>query len=237
LVSQPAYTRIRSDLLSLIESGRLVPGSLLPSETQLAERYGVTRMTVRHAINGLVRDGFVVRQQGRGTFVLPRRLHDRRLQRLTSFTEDMAAEGCEVVTRVLVQEDIPAPPDIAAQLGLNKGAHVISLARLRLADGGPVALQHSWIPYGLCPSLAREPLLDGSLYKSLDHRYGIVPRRAEQRITAVSATKEQARLLQVPVHAPLLHAERRTYDGSNTAIEYVRSWTHPEYPLSIELER
>jgi GntR family transcriptional regulator len=234
---QPAYRRIRSDLLGLIQTGKFPPGSPLPSETQLAKRYGVTRMTVRQAVSELVRQRLVERRQGSGTYVLPSHLHDRRLRRLNSFTEDMRAQGYEVATRILAQEDVLAPSEIAAQLELGPGAHVVRVARVRFVDGSPVTLQESWIPSGRCPTLAREPLVDGSLYKTLETRHGITLRRADTRITAVSASKEQAALLNVPVHSPLLHAARRTHDANNTPVEYVQSFTNPEYPFSVELER
>ena len=231
----PVYQRIRGALRE--ELATVPPGARIPSETSLAKRYGVTRVTVRQALSGLVAEGLLARHQGLGTFVLERSVAARSLSRLTSFTEDVSNLGMDLSTTVFVQEEICPPSDIRTQLALDADAHVVHLGRVRTFGGKPVALQHAWIPAGICPSLAWEPLRNGSLYQTLEQVFGIRPVRAEQRMSAVTATREQASLLQVRQRSPLLHVERRTFDESGRRVEFALSWTTPGYVLSSVLER
>jgi GntR family transcriptional regulator len=232
----PAHERIRNDLAAAIKSGQLAPDDRLPSEAELAARYGVARMTVRQALTGLVNDGLVVRRQGVGTFVVDHALR-RNIGRLSGLTEDMRADGRVVQTRMLAQRIVPAPADVAASLGLAPEAHVIHLARVRIVDDEPMIVQHSWVPYELFPELWSEPLIEDSLYSTLRARYDVTLRRADQRIAAEPATKELALLLAVRPGAPLLRIERVTRDDRNTAIEFARSWTRPGFEVTTSIER
>ena len=233
----PAYQRIRDELVSEIESGRMAGGQRLPSETDLAARFGVTRMTVRQALASMVNDGLVVRRQGVGSFVLEDAAQRRNMTRLTSFAEDMARDGRSLETRLLAQQIVPAPPIVARRLGMTEGDHVTHVARLRTSDGAALTTQYSWVPYQLCPDLWEEPLIDGSLYATLRSRFGIDLRRADQRVAAEAATEEQARLLGIPVSAPLLRVERVTFDARNEAVEFARSWMRPGFEITTHIER
>jgi GntR family transcriptional regulator len=237
MATVPAHKRIRDDLVAEIESGALGGRERLPGEVALAARYGVTRMTVRQALNGLVNDGLLVRRRGVGTFVAENAAQRRNMSRLTGFTEDMRSSGRSAETRMLAQRIIPAPADIAEALELSVGVHVTHVGRLRVIDGTPVIIQHSWVPYELCADLWGEPLTDDSLYATLRTRYGIVLRRADQRFTAVSAGREHASLLGVPLRAPLLRVERLTLDESNLPVEFARSWTRPGFEIATHIER
>ena len=131
-------------------------------------------------------------------------------------------------------------PDARVSFGpklATSGAHVTHVARLRVVDGTPVIVQHSWVPYELCPELWSEPLTDDSLYATLRTRYDIVLRRADQRIAAVSATREHAALLDVPTRAPLLRVERVTLDDRNVPVELARSWMRPGFEIATHIER
>ncbi len=233
--SIPAYERIREGLRMEFREAAL--GTKLPSETTLAKRYGVTRMTVRHAISFLASEGLVTREQGRGTFVAGLTRATRPLSALTSLSEDLRNQGLEPSTRVFAQEEIAATPQVARALALDIGAHVLHIARVRSVEERPVAIQHAWVPMGLCPTLAHESLENGSLYETLERRYGVRLRRAEQRISAVAATNEQTALLDVTKRSPLLHIERITVDDSGKRVEFALSWTRPEYELTAVLER
>jgi GntR family transcriptional regulator len=232
----PAHKRIRDDLVAEIESGVLGERDRIPGEVDLAARYGVTRMTVRQALNNLVHDGLLVRRRGVGTFVAENAARRRNMSRLTGFTEDMRSSGRTVETRMLAQRIIPAAADVAEALELSPGVHVTHVGRLRVVDGTPVIVQHSWVPYDLCPDLWGEPLADDSLYATL-RAYGIVLRRADQRIAAVSAPKEHASPLEVPARAPLLRVERVTLDDRNVPVELARSWMRPGFEIATHIER
>lgn len=219
----------------MIASGEFGQGSRLPSEASLADRYGVTRMTIRHALDGLLSDGLITRRKGSGTFVTQRTL-GRPLNRLTSFSEDMRTQG-ELSARVLVQEEADPPEEVAEKLALEPGVRVVLLERLRLVDGTPTAVHRSWLHFGASVALAREPVGDRSLYSLLEEKYGIRLLRAEQRITAIRADVRLAGLLDVRRGSPLLKVERVAYATGNEPVEYVESWTKPELPLWVELRR
>jgi GntR family transcriptional regulator len=231
----PAYRRIYEDLAGRIVSGELRPESRMPGDVELAERYGVSRMTVRQAVAALVDRSLVQRRQGIGTFVAGDRPDPRSLNRLTSFTEDMS--GQELSTRILAQEVISPPAEIAQALALGKGAHVVFVARVRSVAGAPSSMHHSYLPYGKFPSLDREPLVNGSLYRTLEQVYGTRTRRADQRIRAVAAARDVAKLLEVAPRSPLLQTERLTLDEANVRIEFARSWMRPDLELTVHLER
>src|SRR5690348_7405830 len=192
----PAYRRIYEDLAGRIESGELKPESRMPGDVELAERYGVSKMTVRQALAALVDRSLVQRRQGVGTFVAGDKLDRRSLNRLTSFTEDMS--GQRVSTRMLAQEVAPPPPEVAEALTLGKGALIVFVARVRSVAGTPRSMHHSYLPYGEFPSLDREALVNGSLYRTLEQIYDTRPRRADQRIRAIAAARDVAKQLEVP---------------------------------------
>jgi GntR family transcriptional regulator len=231
------YSRIQRDLALSIAAGEYAPGSRIPSETSLARRFGVTRMTVRHAVDGLIREGLVTRRHGSGTYVAQRRQAQRALNRLSSFTEDMRSQGRVATASELSWSEVEAPEFVQDQLELQVGAHVVVLERLRQVDGRPVALQRVWLPFALVPELARRSLDGASLYDTLDQDYSIRVATARQRITAVGATDREARDLGVSEGAPLIFAERLTRDANNRPVELAETWSVPELALWVELRR
>ena len=231
-----AHERISDDIREQIDTGGLLPADRLPAETALAERYGVTRMTVRHALSSLVDGGYVYRRHGVGTFVAdPARR--RSLNRLRSFADELGEAGRKVSTRVLERTVVAAKGEIATDLGLASGEEAVFVARLRLVDGDPAAVQESWIPARLCPGLEDEDLRDGSLYKTMAERFGVVAAYADQRIFAIAADPTLAGLLDVPAGSPLLQTERTARDQRDVAVERARSWSRPEFELVTHLER
>lgn len=232
-----AYERISEDLTELIESGEMTPGERLPGEHDLATRYGVTRMTVRHALSSLVERGLIYRRHGVGTFVADPSRRRRSLNRLTSFSEDMAAGSRKFVTELLAKDVRVAEADVTDALELSDGAEVIYISRLRIVDGCPGALQTSWVPFGRCPSLARQDLIEDSLYTTLERTCDVTLKYADQHIRAVAAADAEASALQVEAGSPLLRTERITRDDRDVAVELARSWTRPEFELVTRLER
>ncbi len=233
----PAYQRIADDIAARIRSGELRPSDRLQPEQDLAEQYGVARMTMRQAISRLVDSALVVRQQGVGTFVAKEPAARRTLNRLTGFSEDMQASRQGFKTEMLVQAAEDPSPDIARGLELDRGARVVVVKRRRLIEGKPASLHYSYLPFGLYPSLAREPLVGGSLYRTLEQKLNTKLRRADQRLSAVAVGREEARLLDVRAGTPALRAERLTSDDRNIRVEFARSWTLPGFELTVHLER
>ncbi|WP_224391165.1 GntR family transcriptional regulator [Pseudonocardia sp. ICBG1293] len=232
----PRYQVIYEDLSSQIASGALAPEAQLPSEADLAERYGVSRMTVRQAVRQLQDEHLLVRRRGAGTFVTRPSAQRRRLNRLGSFADEMGAEEHRVRTELRARETTAVPEEAREPLGLAAGRETIRIERLRLIDDRPAALQISWLPYALVPLLARVDLAGGSLYRTIRDHYGLRLSWADMEVSASAATAGQADVLGVRRGAPLIASVRITHDPSSTAVEYARSWTRPEFPLSIRLE-
>lgn len=231
------YLRIQRDLTVSIAEGEYPPGSRIPSETSLAKRFGVTRMTVRHAVDGLIREGLVTRRHGSGTYVAQRPHAQRALNRLTGFTEDIRSQGRQSTTVELDRTETVPTDHVQDLLELQDGAHVVVLERLRRIDDQPVAFHRVWLPFSLAPELARRSLEGASLYDTLEQEHGIRLTTARQRITAVGASDRQATLLNVDVGAPLIQTERLTRDSNNRPVELAETWSVPTLELWIELHR
>lgn len=199
----------------------LEPGSPLPSERELAERFGVARMTVRAQIDRMVHRRLVYRQQGRGTFVAePRLAHT---EHLTSFTEDMRARGFRPGARLLDVGTVEASKSLAARMEVPAGIPLMRMRRVRTADGVPMAIEETHLPAQRFPGLAEQDMVSGSLYDLLEHRYSVVISEADQRVRVATLTAEQARLLETRRGVPAFRIERLTRDGTGNVIELALS--------------
>lgn len=230
------YQVIHQDLLAQIESGRLGPNDRLESEPALAAHYGVSRMTVRQALDQLASDHVVVRRRGSGTYVSATPVHSRRLSRLGPFHEEVGLGEKAVRTDVKFQGAVQPPDDVRQRLELKPRQKAVRLLRLRLVDRTPAAIQESWLALSLAPGLARERLLGGSLYRTLAERWDVRLRYADVEISAAAADEQQAEWLGVSVGSPLVSVNRRTYGDGSAPVEFARSWTRPEFPLVTRLE-
>ena len=221
--AMPLYEQIRTYVVQAIQDGRYRPGDKIPSERELAEELGVSRLTVHHAIKGLQQSGILVAQVGRGTFVSLRPLNQQ-LEALTSFTEDMRSRGNSPSSRILSAKVCPAPDDIARFLDVRPGTQLAMLQRVRIADSQAMAVETSHIVASACPGLIdRYDFEQESLYRVLRQEYGLALAHAEQTIAARGATREEARVLGLKPNAPILHMTRVLYTADNQPLEYVIS--------------
>lgn len=214
----PLYKRLTKVVRDSIESHALEPDDPVPSERDIAERLGISRVTVRKAIEELTEEGLLVRKRGSGTFVAGR--VEKSFATLTSFSEDMAARGRSVSSEWLVRERGLVTPEESLSLSLSPGAAVYRFHRIRFADGVPMALELSTIAGGALPS---EQAVEASLYDAL-RAQGQNPQRALQRLRAVLFTQEQAQLLGIQPHSAGLLIERIGYNGEGRAVEWTRSY-------------
>lgn len=229
----PLYLQLSRRIAGEIASGALVPGEGLPPERELASLTGLSRVTVRKAVQSLVRSGQLVRRRGSGTFVAPKveRL-EQALSILTSFSEDMARRG-KAARSVWLSRAIHAPtPEEMMVLGLNGQTLVSRLERVRLADGVPLAIERAALSSEILP----DPMVvEGSLYAVLAAR-GSRPTRAVQRISAANLGGRDAELLEVPVGAAALRIERISYLASGRVVEFTRSiYRGDAYDFAAEL--
>ena len=230
----PLYYQLMQELRARIEQGEWKPGDLFPSERELCETYGISRMTVRQALAELVNDGLLRRDQGRGTFVAKPKIR-KRLSRLTSFTEDMRARGKQAGAQVLRLEMVPARPKVAVMLQIEVEQQVALIERLRLADGEPVGIECSHLFFDGCEAILREDL-SGSLYRLLGERFGLVPTQAQEEIEAGACGSREVQILGIRRGEPVLLIRRRTLDQDQRPFEYVESvYRGDNYILSVEL--
>ncbi|MGH4033014.1 GntR family transcriptional regulator [Actinomycetota bacterium Odt1-20B] len=212
----PLYFQLAQQLEAAIERGALTPGSLLGNEIELAGRLGLSRPTVRQAIQSLVDKGLLVRRRGVGTQVVHSQV--KRPLELSSLYDDLEAAGQRPQTRVLHNAVEPAGPEAAAALGVAEGSDVHVVERLRLAHGEPMAYLRNQIPAGLM-ALETERLEATGLYR-LMRAAGITLHSARQSVGARAATAEEGERLGEPEGAPLLTMTRTTFDDTGRAVEF-----------------
>ena len=227
----PLYYQVSRQIEAAIDSGALAPGDRLENEISLADRWGLSRPTMRRAIQELVDNGLLVRRRGIGTQVVHGRV--KRPMDLTSLFDDLARSGQKPTTQVLEREMAGAPASVAERLGVPTGTEVLHLERLRCARDEPLAVLRNWLPADLAAPLTTEALQAHGLYE-LIRSSGVHLRIATQRIAARGATAPEARLLKLRKGAPVLVMERVTYDGSGRAVELGTHAYHPE-SYSIEM--
>jgi GntR family transcriptional regulator len=230
----PLHEQISSRLREEITTGTLPPESQLPSEHELCHAYGVSRVTVRRALQTLEADGLIFRRQGLGSFVCDRRVAQG-LVRLTDFAQDMARAGLKASSRVLHQANEPCPAAVAERLGMEVGAPVLRLDRLRLADDEPIALDRTWIPPYYAQLLEGHDLAQETLYRLLEREFGIPALSGRYRITAAPADSGTAPLLDVAAGEALLVIERTTRTVGDKAVYFQRRFYRSDR-MAYELE-
>ena len=218
--SMPLHARISQLLVDLIEGGDLVVGERLPAERDLAELLGVSLAPVRQAILDVVNKGLLVRGRGRGTFVRGPGL-DEKISILHSFTESMRAQHVEVDTRVLRQERVPMPPEVASALGLRENSAML-LERVAIVGQEPVALLYAYLSLRAYPGLLDAPMANRSLYETLRDQYGTMVTKADSVIELARSTSAEAGKLGMAVGEPLLKVEGTAFADSGKPVEYFR---------------
>lgn len=220
--AEPLYVQLKAVILAEIAAGRYQPHQRLPSERELCLTFQVSRMTVRQALIELAHDGAIYTRVGKGTFVAPPKI-DQQLRSVSSFSEEMRGRGDQPSSRVLEAAATVAPLDVAAALALTPDAAVIMLARVRLADGTPLALETAYLPAARLPGLLRHDFAVVSLYEVLEQEYRLTLIRAQQTIEAALATPHECSALQLAPPAAVLKMQRLTHAGDGVPVEYVLS--------------
>ncbi|MBB6099815.1 GntR family transcriptional regulator [Deinobacterium chartae] len=232
--SAPMYLQVSQGLQRLIQQNTFPQGSALPGERDLAAMLGVSRVTVRQALRLLEEQGYLIRRQGSGTFVAPRRIVQP-LSALTGFSEDMRSRGLTPGGRVLSLERTRPSPQEAMNLGVSPSSEVLRLRRLRTADAVPLAIETSTLPLELVGPLTIPEVENRSLYSRLRER-GLEPDRALQHLRATAADLEAAELLDVEIGSALLATERVTWAASGRTLEYARSlYRGDRYDFIVQL--
>jgi len=230
------YIQIREALREQIKQGDLKPGQKLPSESELAAQFRVSRMTARQGISDLIDEGLLYRRRGVGTFVAQFHV-ERDHNRLTGFFDTPKAEEADFEFRLLSREVVPAKLLIAKALALQEGEPAIRIKTLRLAQGVPVTMHDEYVPYRLCPALLQEDLSYRSAWQIME-TYGYRVKHAVQVVEAKPADAEIAKLLEMKKGAPILYKQRTILAEDGTPLEFTLCYNRGDrYLLKMTLSR
>jgi len=229
----PLYLQLKRSIEDAVNAGVIGPGDALPSERDIAVKADVSRVTVRKAVQDLVRGGILVQRHGSGTFVAPRiNRVEQPLSRLTSFTEDMARRGMKVRSEWLDRGLYTPSPEEVMTLGLSPSEMVTRVARLRIADDMPLAIERAALAAATLPDPGA---IGESLYATLETT-GHRPVRAIQRLSARNLSDAEARLLGAAPGSASLNIERISYLATGRVIEFTRSvYRGDAYDFVVEL--
>ncbi|NFT38889.1 GntR family transcriptional regulator [Clostridium sporogenes] len=219
----PLHFQIKEILQEMIENEELKPGDAVPTERELCEIQGVSRMTVNKAIMSLVNEGLLYREQGKGTFVAKPK-ENKEIAGLKSFSEVMQDKGLKKETRILFFQIKEATKRIKSVLNLSDDNNkVFEISRLRMSEGEPVAIETVWIPYNLCSDMDRQTIEGKSLYETFKNKYKYFPNKAKQTIEPIILNEDECRLLNQNENALALMFRRTTYIKDEVPIEYTKA--------------
>ncbi|WP_377887243.1 GntR family transcriptional regulator [Alkalihalobacillus sp. R86527] len=232
----PIYYQLVELIKGMIEKGELKAGDSLPSEREYAERFKISRMTVRQAITELVNSGYLFRQKGVGTFVAEKKI-EQQLLGLTSFTEDMQSRGMVPSSKLISFEIVSSPASISEQLNIQEHAPVYEIKRVRLADGIPMALETTFISANLVKGIT-EDTVSQSLYDYIEKQLSIKIGEATQVLESSVATQQESQFLKIKKGSPILLIQRNTKLADETPLEVVKSsYRADRYKFMITLKR
>lgn len=215
----PLYSRVETVLAGEIADRTLKIGDQLPTEDSLIERFEVSRITVRRAIQNLVNRGLVEIRRGKGTFVAAPKI-TQELTELSGFVEDMHALGRKPTARVVSKETVTATATVAEHLALTKGERVVRIRRVRLADGVPLSFDETYLPVELGKRIITNNLKVEPIFSLLERKYDVPLIEAEYKLEAVAADAEVAAALRVKPGSPIFRIERTSYSTGNRPVDY-----------------
>ena len=216
----PLHSQLTSLLRESIADGSLPPGSQLPTEAELQEKFGVSRSVVRQSLAALSAEGLIQRGRGRGSVVAPLHEHHRQVQRMPGLSAQISTTAGPVSTEVL---SLAPGADARAEVALGTG-DLLALRRRRSAEGEAIAIIQTWLPMSLAGSLTVQELTDASLHATLATKFGVPVTAGRRQIRAVAASVRLAEELSLPVGSPLLLLEGTSLDDRGNPVEYFSTW-------------
>ncbi|SIO30143.1 transcriptional regulator, GntR family [Singulisphaera sp. GP187] len=233
----PLYYQIEQELASLIAKGTLAPGSRLPSEEELVQKYGVSRTTIRKAIQELERLELIEIRRGKGTFVRSEKI-TQELTGLTGFVEDMVAIGLRPSAKLLGKATVEATEEVARQLRVPIGTELMQIRRVRLADDVAISLDETYLPMDLGQKVVENDLEIAPIFSLLEGKYDTPLLEADYRLEAISAAPFVAEALGIEVNAPILLIERVSYSLDQRPVDYEKLYYRGDkIRLSTRLRR
>jgi GntR family transcriptional regulator len=215
----PLYAQVEAVLAASIADGTLPPGTRLPSEDGLIERFGVSRTTIRKTIQNLASTGLVEIRRGKGTFVTQPKI-TQELTELSGFVEDMRALGRTPTARLLSKQIVEANQTVARHLALTAGTLVVRIQRVRLADQIPLSFDDTYLPRDIGEKIMGDDLETEPIFSLLEEKYDMPLVEAEYRLEAVSAEPAVAQALGIGTGSPIFLIERTSYCAGHQPIDY-----------------
>jgi GntR family transcriptional regulator len=216
----PYHYQLTEIVRKLISQEQWREGDKLPSEREFCETFGISRITVRKALDSLAAEGLVRTNKGIGTFVNEKKYPEKWASFPIGFTDSLASQGYRIETQVLTLETIPTTEKISKELELSPRSLVVHLHRLRFIAQEPILLVSSYLPHHLVPGIEQNDFTHQSLYQVLRSNYGLKIDRVKRGIEAVAATEKEAALLHIGTGAPLLQIESISYTPDGKPVEY-----------------
>jgi GntR family transcriptional regulator len=215
----PLYAQVETVLAASIADGTLPPGSQLPSEDSLIERFAVSRTTIRKTIQNLANSGLIEIRRGKGTFVTQPKI-TQELTELSGFVEDMRALGRNPTARLLSKQIVAASESVARQLALTAGTLVVRIERVRLADNVPMSFDETYLPREIGEKVMENNLESEPIFSLLEQKYNLPLVEAEYRLEAISAKATVAQALGIGLGSPIFLVERTSYCAGHQPIDY-----------------
>jgi GntR family transcriptional regulator len=233
---KPMFEQLKNVVLQMIAEGKYKPGDILPSERELAEIYGVSRVTVRQALNVLVQDNVVFKKQGKGTFVSTKRI-ERKLDGLLGFVEEFVVSGMQCEVSVLKQKYVAAPADVIEVLRLPKNSEIFLLVRSISVEGHILGVDYTYLPSGVAYQFDKIDFRKAIVYRLLEKNgYKLIS--AEQTISAEIPDSQDCSLLSVTQKTPMLVIRRTVYVEMDLPISYSKAlYRGDSYRYSLTLSR
>jgi GntR family transcriptional regulator len=233
----PLYYQLKNIICEMIENEELKADEVVPTERELCELHGISRMTANKAIANLVNEGLLYRERGKGTFVAKKK-EKHPLHTLLSFTEDIERRGLSVETKIISFERKLATKKIQHDLQLGTEQEVFEITRLRSVDGEPYAIETAYLSAILCEGLSAAKLENNSLYKILDSQFDLQVEYANQTIEPVLVNDYESQILQVKQKTLALLFSRLTYGKQNIPIEVTKAiYRSDRYKFEITLKK
>lgn len=230
----PLYHQIETHLKGKIEDGEIVRGAALPAEKSLMQEYGVSRITVRQALNDLAKEGYVEGHPGIGTLVTYQKINES-LKKVISFSDEMKLHGVTMHTSLCKVSKVFPSSTVSDELGLDYGKKCFRLDRVRCVDGKPLVYSETFCSLNWNLPLEENDYVD-SLYKFISADLGIVITKAKDTLEAISANKKIAELLQIAEGYPVFKRIRKSFDKSGKVFEYtICFYPGDKYKYTVEL--
>ena len=230
----PKYVQVKEEIRRRIRSKEWTAGCRIPVESEFCEMFGVSRITVRKALEELQMEGYLVKLQSKGTFVREQTV-EQRLCKFYSFSEELRRQGIQEQARVMELSSVSADADLANHLQIVVGEQVHRVYRIRCTEHGPYAVETSYIPVNFAPAISKDMINENGLYKTLE-AHGVVVDSARETFKAINVNKEQSDLLNVRIDAAAIGLTRTTYSGA-VIVEYCVSVVRGDFfSYSVELK-